>query len=60
MVSIMNVLLAWIPTYLVSVEKFAIMNLGIVAAAPWTGAIVGNKVGGWFSDKIITSGVNPT
>jgi MFS transporter, ACS family, glucarate transporter len=59
MVGIVNVLLAWIPTYLVSVKKFTILNLGIVAAAPWTGAIVGNMVGGWFSDKIINKRRKP-
>jgi len=59
MVAIMNVLLTWIPTYLVTVKKFAIMKMGIVAAAPWTGAIVGNMVGGWFSDKIINKRRKP-
>ena len=34
-------------------------DLGIVAAAPWTGAIVGNIVGGWFSDKIINKRRKP-
>jgi sugar phosphate permease len=59
MVAIMNVLLTWIPTYLVTVKKFAIIKMGIVAAAPWTGAIVGNMVGGWFSDKIINKRRKP-
>ncbi len=51
-VAIVNVLLAWIPTYLLSVKKFSIMNMGIVASAPWVGAIIGNVLGGWFSNKI--------
>lgn len=59
MVAIMNVLLTWIPTYLVKVKQFSMMNLGIVAAAPWTGAIVGNMVGGWFSDRIINKRRKP-
>jgi sugar phosphate permease len=59
MIGIMNVLLTWIPTFLVTVKKFTVMNLGIVAAAPWTGAIVGNMVGGWFSDKIINKRRKP-
>lgn len=59
MVAIMNVLLTWIPTYLVTVKKFAIMQMGVVAAAPWTGAIIGNMVGGWFSDKIINKRRKP-
>jgi len=59
MVAIMNVLLTWIPTYLMTVKQFSIMKMGIVAAAPWTGAIVGNMVGGWFSDKIINKRRKP-
>ena len=59
MVAVMNVLLAWIPTYLVKVKHFSMMSLGIVAAAPWTGAIIGNMVGGWFSDKIINKRRKP-
>jgi sugar phosphate permease len=59
MIGIMNVLLTWIPTFLVTVKKFKLMNLGIVAAAPWMGAIVGNIVGGWFSDKIINKRRKP-
>jgi ACS family glucarate transporter-like MFS transporter len=59
MIGIMNVLLTWIPTYLVTVKKFKTLNLGIVAAAPWTGAIVGNMVGGWVSDKVINKRRKP-
>jgi len=59
MIGVMNVLLTWIPTFLVTVKKFGTMKLGIVAAAPWTGAIVGNMVGGWFSDKIINKRRKP-
>lgn len=59
MVAIMNVLLTWIPTYLIKVKHFSMLNLGIVAAAPWTGAIVGNMVGGWFSDKVINKRRKP-
>lgn len=59
MIGIMNVLLTWIPTFLITVKKFKTLNLGIVAAAPWTGAIVGNMVGGWVSDKIINKRRKP-
>lgn len=48
---ISNVLLAWIPTYLLTVKKFTIMGSGLVAAAPWVGAVVGNLVGGYLSDR---------
>ena len=49
---ISNVLLAWIPTYLLTVKKFSVMGTGFVAAAPWVGAVVGNIVGGWMSDRL--------
>ena len=59
MVAIMNVLLTWIPTYLISVKNFSVIKMGMVAAAPWMGAIVGNMLGGWFSDKIINKRRKP-
>ena len=48
---ISNVLLAWMPTYLLTVKKFSLMGTGFVAAAPWVGAVVGNLIGGWISDR---------
>ncbi len=59
MTAIVNVLLTWIPTYLVTVKKFDILKIGIVAAAPWVGAVAGNLVGGWFSDKILNKRRKP-
>ncbi|MGP8473874.1 MFS transporter [Burkholderia sp. PR2] len=50
---ISSVLLAWIPTYLLTVKKFSIMNMGFVAAAPWVGAVVGNILGGLLSDRLV-------
>ncbi len=50
---ISNVLLAWIPTYLLSVKKFSVMNMGFVAAAPWVGAVIGNLLGGLVSDRLL-------
>ena len=50
---ISSVLLAWIPTYLMTVKKFSIMGMGFVAAAPWVGAVVGNIVGGLLSDRVL-------
>lgn len=48
---ISNYLLAWIPTYLITVKKFTVAGTGLVAAAPWVGAVVGNLVGGFLSDR---------
>jgi len=50
---ISSVLLAWIPTYLVTVKQFSIMKVGFVAAAPWVGAVVGNILGGLLSDRVL-------
>ena len=50
---ISNVLLAWIPTYLITVKNFSIMKMGFVAAAPWVGAVVGNLIGGILSDRLL-------
>jgi sugar phosphate permease len=50
---ISSVLLAWIPTYLLTVKKFSVMNMGFVAAAPWVGAVAGNILGGFISDRLL-------
>lgn len=52
MVGITYAIMTWVPTYLVTVKKFSIMKMGFVAAAPWVGAMLGNLIGGWLSDKI--------
>ncbi|MBP0598020.1 MFS transporter [Herbaspirillum sp. LeCh32-8] len=56
---ISNVLLAWIPTYLLSVKKFSVMNMGFVAAAPWVGAVIGNLLGGMVSDRLLAKRRKP-
>lgn len=50
---ISSVLLAWIPTYLLTVKHFSILNMGFVAAAPWLGAVVGNLCGGVLADRLL-------
>lgn len=52
-VGITNVLLAWLPTYLLVVKKFSLLDMGIVASAPWVGAVIGNLLGGILSDKML-------
>jgi len=47
------VLLAWIPTYLLTIKAFSIMGMGFVAAAPWVGAVAGNVLGGFISDRLL-------
>jgi sugar phosphate permease len=53
MTGIVNVLLAWIPTYLLNVKHYSIANMGLVAAAPWIGAVIGNLAGGMFTDRVL-------
>lgn len=50
---ISSVLLAWIPTYLVTVKNYSLVSMGFVAAAPWVGAVCGNVLGGIISDKLL-------
>jgi sugar phosphate permease len=59
MVGITYTIMTWVPTYLVSVKHFSIMKMGIVASAPWVGAIVGNIAGGWLSDRVFAKRRKP-
>lgn len=48
-----SVLLTWIPTYLMTVKGFSVMNMGLVSSAPWVGAVIGNLIGGYVSDRFL-------
>lgn len=50
---ISSVLLAWIPTYILNVKHFSVAGMGLVAAAPWVGAVFGNILGGLLSDRAL-------
>jgi sugar phosphate permease len=52
LVGIAYAIMTWVPTYLTNVKKFQIFQMGFVAATPWLGAIVGNVIGGYMSDKV--------
>ncbi|WP_366249549.1 MFS transporter [Terribacillus aidingensis] len=52
MVGIVYAIMTWIPTYLVDVKGYSVMEMGFVASTPWIGAIIGNIIGGWMSDNI--------
>lgn len=52
MIAITTTMMSWIPTYLVTVKKFAIMKMAFAAAAPFAGSVIGNMVGGWLSDNV--------
>jgi sugar phosphate permease len=59
MVGITYAIMTWVPTYLVSVKKFTVIKMGFVAAAPWVGAMAGNIIGGWLSDKVFAGRRKP-
>ncbi|SMC32958.1 MFS transporter [Sporomusa malonica] len=52
MIAITTTMMSWIPTYLVTVKKLAIMKMAFAAAAPFAGTVIGNMVGGWLSDNV--------
>lgn len=57
---IVGFILAWLPTYLTDVKKLAILNVGLVAAAPFAGAVLGNLFGGILSDRYFGGRRKPT
>ena len=59
MVGIVNVIMAWIPTYLVTVKGFTTLKMGALSAAPFIGAVLGNTVGGWMSDRLFRTRRKP-
>lgn len=53
MVGIVNVIMAWIPTYLVTEKHFTTLKMGALSSAPFVGAFLGNLIGGWLSDRVL-------
>lgn len=52
--------ITWYPTYLVEERGFSLLELGVYGAIPGLVAIVGDLLGGWFSDYLVRRGVSPT
>jgi len=52
MVGITYSIMTWVPTYLITVKQYSVLKMGMVASAPWVGAIIGNLLGGWLSDRV--------
>lgn len=59
MVGIVNVIMSWIPTYLIVEKNFTSVKMGLLASAPFMGAVVGNLIGGWISDRILSKRRKP-
>lgn len=53
MTGIINVILAWLPTYLTTEKHLSLMNVGFIAAAPFIGGVLGNPLGGLLSDRLL-------
>ncbi|WP_157056087.1 MFS transporter [Candidatus Burkholderia verschuerenii] len=53
MIGISNIFISWIPTYLVTVKGFTSVKMGFLASAPFIGAVAGNMLGGWISDRFL-------
>lgn len=59
MIGISNTFMAWIPTYLMTVKGFTSIKMGFVASAPFIGSVLGNTLGGLFSDRILNKRRKP-
>jgi sugar phosphate permease len=59
MIGVSNVMLAWIPTYLMGVKYFTSLKMGFLASAPFVGAVLGNLLGGVISDRLLNKRRKP-
>jgi sugar phosphate permease len=59
MIGVSNTMLAWIPTYLMTVKHFTSMKMGFLASAPFVGAVLGNLLGGVVSDVLLSKRRKP-
>jgi MFS transporter, ACS family, solute carrier family 17 (sodium-dependent inorganic phosphate cotransporter), other len=54
------VLLAWLPSYFVSVQGLGMVNAGLYSAIPWLTMFVMTNVGAWAADSMVRRGVSLT
>jgi MFS transporter, ACS family, D-galactonate transporter len=52
--------MTWLPDYLVEVRRLPIMTAGAFAALPFLVWVVAEPAGGWFADRLIERGRDPT
>ena len=55
---IMYVFLAWLPLYLMEAQNFSLQKMGIAASFPWAALCLVTFATGYFSDKLIGSGMS--
>ena len=60
MIGISNTFMLWIPSYLMNVKGFTSIKMGFLASAPFVGAVMGNTLGGWMSDRIFAKRRKPS
>ncbi|WP_378952957.1 MFS transporter [Pelosinus sp. sgz500959] len=60
MIGISNTFMMWIPSYLMNVKGFTSIKMGFLASAPFIGSVIGNTLGGWFSDRVLDKRRKPT
>lgn len=55
---IMYVFLAWLPLYLMEAQNFSLQKMGIAASFPWAALCLVTFTTGYFSDKLLASGIS--
>lgn len=59
MCGIINTVLFWIPSYLVTEKHYGAISMGMMTSVPFIGAVLGNIVGGWLSDRLFNKRRKP-
>lgn len=57
--SVVGVILFLLPLYLSETKGLSVMNVGLVSAAPFAGAVLGNLLGGLVSDRLLAGRRKP-
>lgn len=52
--------LSWLPIYLAETFGFDVKQIGLFGWVPFVGAMLGSLAGGWFSGRLIGSGMSVT